>query len=340
VNTSIGLVTLGDVPASRLLSLARIAEQEGLSTIWLTDEAFFRGAIPTAVACANATDRLRVGLGVVNPFNHSPVSIAKDFATLQELADGRAVLGIGAAWAPPLEAQGIAWTKALAAVRDTVLIVRTLLAGEECTYEGRKFAVHKVKLDFEPPAIPSSILIAAMFPRALVQAGEIGDGAILSVLCPPGYVAAARNLAQEGARSVGRNLDGFEIVQYVPMEVDDDGDRARRSTKRYLGFLLQHTYGSGDTRWNTVANLGGLDSDDFTEVYERLATGQQPEDAVPDLLLDNLAIAGTPSRCLELLQAYKAAGTTELVAMLPPWCNLEHVITTIGRRLAPEWGYL
>lgn len=337
MSASIGLVTLGDVPAPRLLALARIAEKEGLSTLWLTDEAFFRGAIPMAVACANATDRLRIGLGVVNPYNHSPVWIAKDFATLQELAGGRAVLGVGAAWATPLEAQGIAWTRPLAAVRDTVHIVRALLAGEECTYQGRKFAVHGVKLDFEPPAVASSILVAAMFPRALAQAGEIGDGAILSILCPPAYVAAARSLAQEGARSVGRDLDGFELVQYVPMEVDDDGERARRSAKRYVGFLLQLTYGSGDTRWDMVAELGGLDLDDFTRVYERLAAGQQPEEAVPDALLDNLAIAGTPRRCLELAQAYKAAGTTELVAMLPPWSNLEQQVTTIGRHLAPEW---
>lgn len=334
---SIGLVTLGDVPLQRLLGLARIAENEGLSTLWIADEAYFRGAVPMAAACANVTSSLRIGLGVVNPYNHTPVWMAKDFATLQELAGGRAVLGVGAGWASPLNAQGIPWTRPLAAVRDTVSIVRTLLEGEECSYRGEKFVVRGVKLDFQPPAMRSPILIAAMFPRALMQAGAIGDGVILSILCPPAYVTAARSLIEEGARSTGKDLGGFEIVQYVPMDVDDDGEGARRSGKRYVAFLLRHTYGSGDTRWDKVAELGGLDLDEFLRVYERLAAGDQPEEAVPDALLDRLAIAGTPQHCLELMQAYKAAGTTELVAMLPPWCDLEKQVTTIGRRLVPDW---
>lgn len=336
----IGLVMLGDTPASAALELARDADRHGLNTLWITDEAFFRGAVPLAAACAQVTERLRIGLGVVTPYNHPPVWMAKDFATLQELAGGRAVLGIGAAWAPPLEKQGIPWSKPLAAVRDTVAIVRTLLAGNETSHRGEKFAVSGIKLDFEPPAAPTPILIAAMFPRALVQTGEIGDGAILSILCPPAYVVAARLLIEEGARAAGRDVGELEIVQYMPMEVDEDGERARRSVKRHVGFLLQHTYGSGDTRWDTVAEMGKLDLDDFARVYERLAAGMSPEEAVPDALLDRLAVAGTPGHCLELVQEYKAAGTTELVAMLPPWSNLKQQVETIGRRLAPEWSRL
>jgi len=335
---SIGLVALGDAPLSQLLRLAQIADEEGLSTLWLTDEAFFRGAIPMAVACANVTDRLRIGLGIVNPYTSPPVWMAKDFATLQELARGRAVLGVGAGWAPPLEAQGIPWTKPLTAVRDTVNIVHTLLAGEECTYRGGKFTVSGVKLDFEPPPKRSQIFVAAMFPRALKQAGEIADGVILSILCPPPYVVAARNLIEEGAKITGRELSEFEIVQYVIMVIDDDDESARLLAKRYVGFLLQHTYGSGDKRWDVVAEHGELDLDEFDLVYKHLEAGGRPEDAVSDDLLDNLAIAGSPRRCLELMQVYKAAGATELVAMMPPSSNLEKQVTMIGRQLAPEWN--
>lgn len=67
-NSGIGIVTLGDLPVRRLVRLARIAERERLSTLWITDEPFFRGAVPSAVACAAQTSRLRIGLGVVNPF--------------------------------------------------------------------------------------------------------------------------------------------------------------------------------------------------------------------------------------------------------------------------------
>jgi 5,10-methylenetetrahydromethanopterin reductase len=331
----IGLVTLGDAPSTRV-----VAEANGLTTLWITDEAFFRGAVPIAVACAGVTSRIRIGLGVVNPYDHPPVWMSKDFATLQELAGGRAVLGVGAAWKPPIEAQGIPWTRPLAAVRDTVAIVRTLLAGEECSYRGEKFTVHGVRLDFEPPQSRSSILIGAMLPRSFRQAGAIADGVILSILCPPAYVKAARALVEEGADRAGHDTTDFEIVQYVPMEVSADGEEARRSARRYVASLLEHTYGSGDDRWDKVAQMGELDADDFARVYDLLRGGASPADAISDSLLDRLAIAGTPERCLELVQAYKAAGTTELVAMVPPWSDLELQVETIGERLVPEWEHL
>ncbi|MBE3140240.1 MAG: LLM class flavin-dependent oxidoreductase [Thermoplasmata archaeon] len=322
----------------RLLNVARIADEEGLSTLWVADDAFYRGAFPMAVACATVTTNLRIGLGCVTPYNHPPAWMAKDFATLQELADGRAILGIGAGSSPPLTAQGVPWTKPLSAVRDSVSIVRQLLDGEECSYSGERFSVQGVKLSFEPIKKRSSIFIAAMFPRSLKQAGEIADGVIISVLCPPTYIAAARKLIEEGVRNSGKDLDTFEIVQYVPMVVADDGENARRLAKRYVGFLLQFTFKSGDKRWELVAELGNLDLDELSRIYERLNARDKPEEVIPDSLLDKLAIAGTPRGCLELIQTYKASGATELVAMLPPWSNIEEQVSTIGRRLVPEWS--
>lgn len=337
---SIGLVTLGDLPMPRLMEIAQIADAEGLSSLWMADDAYFRGAYPMAVACANVTENMRIGLGCVTPFNHPPAWMARDFATLQEVAGGRAILGIGAGSLPSLKQQGIPWTKPLSAVRDTVHIARTLLDGEECSYNGKKFSAQGVKLSFEPVKGRSRIFIAAMFPKALNQIGEIGDGVIISILCPPEYVKAAGNLIAKGARSSGRELEDFEIIQYVPMVVDDDGESARRAAKRYVGFLLQFTFASGDKRWDVVAELGDLDMEEFSRIYEHLNAGEQPEDAVPDTLLDRLAIAGTPEQCLDLIQIYKAHGATELVAMLPPETDLEQQVITIGRQLVPEWSRL
>jgi 5,10-methylenetetrahydromethanopterin reductase len=335
---SIGLVTLGDVPMPRLLEIAQIADAEGLSSLWMADDAYFRGAFPMAVACANVTENMRIGLGCVTPFNHPPAWMARDFATLQEVAGGRAILGIGAGSLPSLKQQGIPWTKPLSAVRDSVNIARTLLDGEECTYNGKKFSAQGVKLSFEPMKMRSPIFIAAMFPKALKQIGEIGDGVIISILCPPEYVKAAQELTAQGARNSGKELGDFEIIQYVPMVVDEDGESARRSAKRYVGFLLQFTFASGDKRWDVVAELGDLDLEEFSWIYERLNKGEQAEKVVPDDLLDRLAIAGTPQGCLDLIQTYKAHGATELVAMLPPSTDLEEQVITIGRYLVPEWN--
>jgi len=331
---AIGLASLGDTPSGRLVALARCADAEGLSTLWIADEPFFRGAVPLAVACAAATERIRIGLGVVNPYDHPPVWMARDFATLQELAGGRAALGIGASWPPPIEAQGIPWTRPLAAVRDAVTIAQALLAGETCDYDGAKFRASGIQLGFAPPSAPSPILVASMFPRSLAQSGEIADGIIVSVLCPATYVTRASALARRAAEGAGRPFTRFEIVQYVPMEVDEDGARARASVKRHLAFFIRHSYGSDASHWRPVAELGEFDLEEFAGIHERLSRGEAPETAVPDAFLDRFAIAGTPARCLELIEAYAAAGTTELVALPPPWSDLERQVVTIGRRLA------
>jgi 5,10-methylenetetrahydromethanopterin reductase len=338
--TSIGIGTLGDVPLPRLVGLAQLADATALSSLWITDEPFFRGAVPSAVACAAATSRLRIGLGVVNPYDHPPVWMAKDFATLQELAGGRAVLGVGACWAPPIEAQGMKWVKPLNAVRDTLAIVRPLLAGEICTYQGDMYSASEVKLDFDPPASRSSILVASMFPRSLEQSGEIADGVILSILCPAAYVERARALLGAGAARSGRSMEGFEIVQYVPMEISEDGESARRSLKHYLAFFIRHSYGSDPVHWEKVAEIGDFDLEEFDAIFRQLRSGKPAESAVPNSFVDRFAVAGTPRSCLELLEAYKHAGTTELVALAPPWANLEQQVTTIGKRLAPVWTRL
>lgn len=338
--TSIGLVTLGDIPLRRLLELVRRADAGGMSTAWVTDEPFFRGALPTAVACTLQTSRIRIGLGVLNPYDHPPAWMAKDFATLQELAGGRAVLGIGASWRPPIEAQGIPWTRPLAAVRDTVHIVRGLLAGGPCSYQGGKFRVQDVQLGFTPEPADVIVHIASMFPKSLVQSGQIADGVILSILCPAPYVRRARALVEEGARAAGRSLDGFEIVQYLPMEVGEDGAAARASVKRYVGFFIRHSYGSDPGHWQTVAELGEFDLEEFAAIHRRLQAGDPPEQVVPDGFLDRFAVAGTPEECLELLAGYKQAGTTEAVGLFPPWADLERQIDLISRRLVPEWPRL
>jgi len=340
IEQSLGFVTLGDIPLSRLLGLAGLADRAGLSSVWIADEPFFRGAVPTAAACAVLTERIRLGLGILNPYDHPPVWMARDFATLQELAGDRMVLGIGASWRPPIEAQGIPWTKPLSAVADSFHIVRELLSGATSNHQGRKFQTTNVTLGFEPPSVRSVIHVASMFPKSLAQAGSLADGIIVSILCPVPYVRSARTIINDAAAAAGRDVNGFEIVQYFPMEVSEDGETARRSIKRHLGFFIKHSYASDPGHWIRVAELGQFDVAEFETIHERISVGLEPEEVIEDQFVDRFSIAGTPSHCLDVLAQYKEAGTTEAVAVFPPWANLEEQVRLIAERLVPEWHQL
>jgi 5,10-methylenetetrahydromethanopterin reductase len=265
--------------------------------------------------------------------------MARDFATIQEIAAGRLILGIGASWRPPIEAQGIEWTKPLSAVADAVHIVRELLDGQTSTFAGKKFSTSGVALSFDPPPGRSMIHVGAMFPRSLEQAARIADGVILSILCPITYVRKVQQTIDEAVGLAG-SPERFEVVQYLPMQMSEDGDTARDSVKRYIAFFIRHSYGSDPEHWRKVAELGEFDIAEFEHVYRRLTDGRRPEDAVDDSFLDRFGVAGTPSHCLDLLAEYRAAGTTEPVALFPPWANLERQVEMVASDLLPQWNLL
>src|SRR5213596_326294 len=91
----IALRVHGGLPAKECAAQARAAEEAGFSTVWFAENAFARGAMSALAASALATSTIRLGVGVFNPFNRHPTLIAMEMAALDELSDGRVVLGIG-----------------------------------------------------------------------------------------------------------------------------------------------------------------------------------------------------------------------------------------------------
>src|SRR5215831_13668937 len=139
----------GGLDPRRCIELAKAADAIGFHSIWFAENPFSRGVLPAAAACAAATDRVGIGLGVVNPYNRHPTLIAMEIGALDELAQGRARLGIGSGIASATARMGLSTERPLAAVRDAITIVRAMLAGEEVTYAGRAFSAHKVRLEYK-----------------------------------------------------------------------------------------------------------------------------------------------------------------------------------------------
>jgi 5,10-methylenetetrahydromethanopterin reductase len=112
----------GGINPRRCLELAKAADTHGFDTVWFAENPFNRGALPAASACAAATTRVRIGIGVLNPYNRHPTLIAMEIGALDELAHGRARLGIGSGIASATERMGLAKQRPLAALRDAVTI--------------------------------------------------------------------------------------------------------------------------------------------------------------------------------------------------------------------------
>jgi 5,10-methylenetetrahydromethanopterin reductase len=336
----IALRVPGSVPVAACAEQARAAERAGFATLWFAENPFGRGALPALTACALATERIRLGVGVFNPFNRHPTLIAMEMATLDELSDGRAVVGIGSGI--KVSQMGLPGHRRIAATRDAIHIVKRLLHGELVSYAGTMFSIQNVRLDFSlrRPAMP--VFMAAMGEQALRLCGEVADGLMISNMAPRAFTRRAVEIAARAATAGGRSSHG-ETIQYVPCAIDESGAVARQRAKAMVGGMLTSFWQSGGTSAATLSALrdyNGVDPEQFDQTMRRLVSGEPASSIIDDALLSEYAIAGTPSECLDQCRSYGHAGVTELgIWFAPPRALVE--IERFGRLLAsvPDHAY-
>ena len=304
----------GGLDARRCAELARVAEASGLAAVWFAENPFQRGVLPALTACALGTERVRLGIGVFNPYNRHPTLMAMETAALDEISGGRVILGIGSGIGSRVRQMGLAYQRPIGAVRDAVTIARGLLAGDEVTYSGKVFSAQGARLEHRPRRSDIPIYVAAMGDQALRLTGEVGDGLMISNGCAPGYTVRAIALMHEAAKVAGRPAPAA-VVQYVPCAIDADGDAARRVARAFVGGMLLHYWRhGGDAPAVRAAHLEhtGIDNHDFARAMERLAAGEPAAGVLDDRFLAAYALAGTADECLAQAQIYARAGVTEL----------------------------
>jgi 5,10-methylenetetrahydromethanopterin reductase len=292
-----------DVPPGReLVELGRRAERLGYGSLWVAETRLTRDAISTLGALAASTSEIRLGTGIVNTWTRGPVLMALTAASLEDLAPGRIVLGLGTASDPLVANQGVERRRPLTQMREYVDAVRRLLRLETVTLDGEVVRVHDVTLDLvraaprEPVELP--IFIGATGASMLELAAEIADGAILNIFLPAEYTRAARE-----------RLGDLEAPQLVAAAVSPDGEEARAVTQRFVTMYL-----GGQPH---IAREVGIDP----ELVDRLTelVGSWPprpgglDEAMRLLgsgIVDRLAVAGTAAECRDRIGAWVDAGAS------------------------------
>src|SRR6058998_3207484 len=196
-------------PIREGMEYSRYAEQKGFEAVWQAESRLVREATVPMAAYAAVTDRIKVGSGVVNNWTRNVGLLAATFSTLDDLAPGRILLGIGAWWDPLASKVGIGRRRPMQAMRETVEVTRRLLAMERVTFEGEFVRLRDVEIDVvhgrrEPRDVP--IYIGATGMRMMELAGEIGDGVVLNYMVGPDYNARALKALSAGAARAGRTV--------------------------------------------------------------------------------------------------------------------------------------
>jgi 5,10-methylenetetrahydromethanopterin reductase len=309
----IGIRLSGAIDPRRCIELARSTEAAGFASVWVAENPFQRGVFATAGACAATTERIRIGIGVINPYSRHPALIAMEAAALDELAGGRALLGVGSGIGAAVRSMGFSYDRPVTAVREAVAIIRAMLSGESVTYHGRVFRTDGIRLGFRPHRSGLPIYTAASGEPALRACGEIADGLIVSNLTPARSTERMAAIVAEAAAKAGRAMP--RVVQYVPCVSAVDGAAARDAVKSILGDMLT-AFWPADGDWpkskETLVADSGIARHDFTVALGRLRRGEDAAAVLDDRFVDAFAIAGTTDECLRQAMRYRAAGADEL----------------------------
>ncbi|MGH2637562.1 MAG: LLM class flavin-dependent oxidoreductase [Actinomycetota bacterium] len=293
------------------LGYVRHAEARGFEAVWQAESRLVREATVPMAAFAATTERIKVGSGVVNCWTRNVGLMAATFVTLDDLAPGRVLLGLGAWWEPLATKVGVRRERPLLAMREYLEVVRRLIAMENVTFHGEFVDVEDIEIDIvhgDRSARRVPIYLGATGMRMMELAGEIADGVLLNYLVSPAYNAEAMERLSSGAALAGRNLDDVDRPQLVVCSLDEDRevalDRARELVTQYLG---QQPH---------IGKASGVDPSLLEDIARVLTWPATPEDIrkamtlVSDEVVQMLTASGTPDECRAKVRAYVDAGCT------------------------------
>jgi len=293
------------------MDYARYAEERGFEAVWQAESRLVREATVPMAAFAAVTERIKVGSGVVNNWTRNVGLLAATFSTLDDLAPGRIVLGIGAWWDPLAAKVGITRARPLQAMRETVEATRRLLAMERVTFHGDFVHLDDVEIDIvhgdrSPKAVP--IYVGATGMKMMELAGEIADGVVLNYMVSPSYNARALDALAAGAARAGRSVPDLDRPQLVVCSLDEDReaalDRARELLTQYLG---QQPH---------IMKASGVDPGLIEEIGKVLTWPAGADEIrramklVPDDAVQMISAAGTSDECRAKVREYVDAGCT------------------------------
>ncbi|MFQ5694174.1 MAG: LLM class flavin-dependent oxidoreductase [Nitrospinota bacterium] len=298
-------------PLREGMKIVQYAEDRGFEAVWQAESRLVRECTIPLAAFAAATERIKVGPGVISMWTRNPAFIAQTFYTLDDLAPGRVLLGIGAWWEPLASKVGVKREKSLRVMREIVEVVRRLLRLENVTFEGEYVHVNDIQIDpiygaDQPRNVP--IYVGATGMKMMELAGEIGDGVLLNYLVSESYNAEAMKALAKGAAKAGRKVEDIDRPQLVVCSVDENRekalDNARKMVTLYLGQQPHIMKASGVTQdvIDEVNQIVGWPADE-----SKLLDAKH---LVTDEIVQRVAAAGSAEECRAKVRQYCESGCT------------------------------
>jgi 5,10-methylenetetrahydromethanopterin reductase len=322
VNPKVGVIFKSYEPLKSMQKYAAQTEASNMSGGFWIAEAYHwfrqyglesRGCFTTLAAVAMATKKIPVGLGITSPYLRHPTIQASEAAAIDELSDGRFIMGIG------VGKVGIEYLeydqqamRPVTVHHESMEIMRKVWSGEHFSYEGKLFKSTMPAYDRAAAGLATNIpiYVGATGPFMQKLAGRESDGMLLAGLTAPHFVRYAIDNLQQGARAAQRTLpDDFPVGGVILCSCSKDGDKARDATRSYTGTYVVNKI--RNIKNDIILGGSGLPAETWEPFRKAIADGT--DDKVTHLVTDEMmrrftVISGTPDDCLEITQELVDSG--------------------------------
>jgi F420-dependent oxidoreductase-like protein len=314
--------------ADQQLQLVLEAERLGYDSVW-TAEAYGSDAATILGWLAQATETIKLGAAIFQMPGRSAAMTAMTAATIDQLSDGRMLLGIGSSGPQVAEGwHGQRFAQQLQRTREYVEVVRMALARERVEFHGETLELplpdgpgKALKLTIAPVQERIPIYIAAIGPKNTTLTAEIADGWIPTLFSPE-HVGEFRPLLEDGFARAGdgKGYDDFEIVPTVNVMVSDDLDSARDAMRHFVALYVGGMGSRKQNFYNALVQRYGFE-DAARTVQDLYLEGRKDEAAaaLPGELIDTLTLVGPADRVRERLGVYRDAGVGTLMVAPMAW---------------------
>lgn len=298
------LELLPNEPIKDIVEIIQLAEEIGFENVWITDHYNNRDVFEVLSIAAYETSTIKMGSGVSNPYVRNPVTIAAATSTLNEISDGRALLGVGPGDKATMETLNLSWDKPVKTVKDAIVSIRKLLNGEKL--EQGAFLNGTKKIENQIP-----IYMAAQGPMMLKGSGEVADGCLINASNPKDFEIAIP-LIEQGISKANKSVKDFSFAAYTACSVDEDIAVAQNQSKIVVAFIMAGAPDVVLERHNIPKDVALKIKDALSKYDFKTASSLVNED-----MIDAFSVSGTPRDIRDKIEELDGLGINEFVVGSP-----------------------
>ena len=335
---SFGVTVLPDPPYQRLIELTKLAEAHGFEYGWTYDShVLWQESMPVMALLADQTSTIKLGHMVTNPAIRDPTVLASAYATLQDISNGRMIMGVGRGDSSvryvgrkPMR---------VADFEEALKMVKPFMNGKEVTWNDKQLQLKWVR-----PELPEiEMHVAGYGPKALAVAGRQGDGVIIQ-LADPDIIQWIMDTARKAAEEAGRDPAALKCIVSAPSHISDDLADAREQVRWFPAMVSNHVQDLIDrygTDGSTVpkALTEYVLARKFYDYNEHSRVGAKHGAFVTDEICDRFCVIGSVDRCKQKLRELEEIGVDQFNIYLMTQ-GQEETLAAYGDGILPDFAQI